>query len=218
MTTTPITITPAITANQVRAWSMFAASRGQRYARCRFSNWQADLYSKQFVAAQTVERYVAEWRDTVADGRGLILIGPCGTGKDHLLAAASYELIRLGGLGEFGRIAWTSGANLFSKAKPTAEQMKLFKTATVLAVSDPCESGHSLTKSQTDLLQSIIDARYSAARATWITTNADSREHLDGMIGPAMVDRLIDGATIIATDWPSFRKPAATTGAATDAS
>lgn len=212
------TLTPAAAANQVRAWSMFAASRGQRYSRCRFSNWQADLYGPQFAAAQAVERYVTNWADTVLAGRGLILIGPCGTGKDHLLAAAAYELVRIGGLGEFGRIAWTSGANLFSKAKPTTEQSKLFKTATVLIVSDPCESGHRLTKTQTDLLQSIIDHRYSSSRATWISTNAESREHLDTMIGPAMVDRLVDGATIIATEWPSYRTPAAITGAATDAS
>jgi DNA replication protein DnaC len=203
----------AVVSNQFRAWDAFATIRGRRYASCRFSNWEAVIYSPQFFAMENVKTYVTDWQKTVAKGCGLILIGPCGTGKDHLLSAAAYEFVARGGLGEFGTLAWTSGALLFAMSKPTAEQMKQYQKASVLIVSDPCEAGYQLSKTQTNLLQAIIDHRYSQKRATWISTNAASREHLETMIGAPIVDRLVDGALVIATDWPSFRTPSVAKGA-----
>jgi DNA replication protein DnaC len=185
--------------------------RGRRYAACRLDNYQADGDHQRAVLSA-----VRDFRDSLAEhiaaGTNLILVGPSGTGKDHLLAAlfnAAVDLPR--------RIRWTSGAGLFSSLRDSiGEEVNEEKTLAqwiwacdVLVISDPVPIAGELTNYQRSMLYQIVDTRYNARKPIWATINAATRQEAEQSIGVAIVDRLRDGAVSLACNWKSHRSPLA---------
>jgi DNA replication protein DnaC len=197
-----------------KVWQEFVAERGRRYANCRFTNWEADAGSSKAAAVDTVRAYVDQHPETVKAGKGLVLLGACGTGKDHLMVAAVFHLIAKLYFGTDGRVCWTSGARIFNqlhdamkRSTPSSDLLGPMRMASLLVISDPCESGQELTKWEQSTMLELIDSRYNNLRPTWVTINCNGKQQLEQMLGAAIVDRLVDGATIIGCNWPSHRKP-----------
>jgi DNA replication protein DnaC len=197
-----------------RVWKDFLAERGLRYGQCRFANWEAEPGTQKASAVDRVKAYVDRHEETVKAGQGLILLGPCGTGKDHLMTAAVYHLIASLFFGEAGDARWTSGARIFNqlhdamkRSTPSSDILSHLRMAKLLVISDPCESGQELTKWEQSTLLELIDCRYNNLRPTWVTINCTSRQQMQQMLGAAIVDRLLDGATVIGCNWTSHRKP-----------
>lgn len=180
--------------------------RGSRYEFCRLGNFKLTTE-----AQRQIIRKLLDFADDLR--RGLLLIGPPGTGKDHLMAAMmSLALVaRL-------IVKWTSGLGLFRRLRDAIDtdsnESELLRTYTkpdILAISDPTWERKPLTDWQQQRLGEIVDERWNNCRPIWVTINAAGRADAERMLGHAVVDRLRDGALSLPCDWESYRKSMATT-------
>ncbi len=194
-----------------RRWDAFIEDRGRRYATCRFENFECDTPKK----TDAVEQLQAFAGDTSAAHRNLLLWGPSGTGKDHLLAACVHRFLIT--RATIPSIEWTSGPRLFSQLRSAISQResdgsvtRSLKQAGVLVVSDLAMT--TLTDFQREVLYDIVDSRYSNARPIWLSANVVSRKALEEATSVQIVDRLIDDAVYVSCNWPSYRKVEANAG------
>ena len=75
-------------------WHDYIQQRGRRYENCRLGNYVAESQPQHDVVAKlTALNIIQEFRA----GSGLLLFGPAGTGKDHLLTGMTHKLIGLWG-------------------------------------------------------------------------------------------------------------------------
>lgn len=174
--------------------------------------------------------YQTHLADRLAEGVGLWLAGPCGTGKDHLLCS----LLRVGisnGLWippqpEFRDLSKeyrepylprhrfryvTSGSSLFAEfrqaMKDETEEATIgrYSRTDLLVLSDPIPPIGSLTPHQAGMLLEIVDRRNRHGRPTWTAVNVANQDEADARMGAAIVDRLQHGAVCLELNWPSYR-------------
>jgi len=181
--------------------------RGLRYEHCTLDNYQAAAEQQQNVVAQ-LRRYVRQLTRHIKEGTNIVLVGPAGTGKDHLLAGMVHEALRTG-----LSVRWECGSTLslairqaIQNGSEAAFVSGLVRPA-VLVLSDPVPPHVEPSNYERSILYAVIDRRYSALRPTWISLNAASRQDAEGRLGLAVADRLRDGALSLACNWPSWRRP-----------
>lgn len=186
---------------------------GSRYRGATLKGWQfhgePDHRQDQASAVSHIAEYGAALHDNIHQGRNLVLHGPAGTGKDHLLAALAYHTVRSG-----FRVRWTNGPDLFGTARDrigsNASEAELLASLTgpdVLVLSDPTTPGFPLTGWQAQLMYRIVDGRYRRQRPTWVSLNVRDGHEAETLLGVATVDRLRHDAIALECNWPSFRKP-----------
>lgn len=196
-------------------WERMLNRLGPRYAR-GLEGWEfhgdRSERERQFRILERVKDYAANIARNVRDGTGVVLFGPCGTGKDlmlaHLLRAACVD----GGF----HVEWRNGMDLFGDVRngmdgPGPSEGALVETlsaAHVLAISDPIPPWGELTSFQAQVLFRVIDRRYRAGRPTWTTMNTKDGKEAEARISLQIVDRLRDDALCLNCEWPSFRKVA----------
>ena len=78
---------------------------------------------------------------------------------------------------------------------------------TLFILSDPLPPGGRLSDYQATMLYVILDRRYRECKPIWASVNTVGRDEADARIGAPLVDRLRDGALVLACNWPSHRKP-----------
>ena len=152
---------------------------------------------------------VVEACDVTAGG-GIVLFGPCGTGKDHLLVAAAREVIAK----HSARVEWRNGMDLFGDFRDLIanhgterEFLTSLVHPDVLVISDPLPPAGSLTEFQSSLLLRILDRRYRQLKPTWISVNVANGQEADARMGAACWDRIKEGALAAYCSWPSWRRP-----------
>lgn len=206
---------------QAMAWQRFIAKRGKHYSRCSLDNFQIECASQR----EVVTRLKAiEMQAAFDEGQNVILFGPSGTGKDHLLCGLYRKLLIEASIPEFvhqqevGRMpvraTWYSGADLFAERRDMLEAGKereflsVLKLAPLLLLSDPQRPTGALTESQQEFLYDISESRYSHDRPIWLTTNVANKNELAERLGTAVADRLRDRSIALFCNWPSYRKAA----------
>lgn len=189
-------------------WRELIRKRGDRYATCSLNNFEAKTRDQQ-TALEDVRNYAANMPDRLKDGGGIVLWGPPGTGKDHLLAALAKVAIRDRGW----TVSWENGADLFGEirdrmdgADTEASLIRRMIAPSALWLSDPLPPFGNLTDFQASMLFRIIDARYSRSKPTWVTMNVASAEEAVKRMGPQVVDRLRHGTLTVFCNWPSYRR------------
>lgn len=187
---------------------------GARYMRCRLSNYRTGDHPGQAEALEQARRYAINLRRFVQGGRGLVFFGSAGTGKDHLLAALANVAQCLA-----IPVVYRSGPELLMEFRQAMKQqdaeLRLLRELTappVLWISDPVPPGGKLTTHQAEMLFAVIDGRYRAKRATWVSCNVSSRDEANTLLTVPIADRLRDGSAAVHFNWPSYRRPAGELG------
>lgn len=145
---------------------------------------------------------------SIGDGQNVILFGPVGTGKDHLLAHLLYAAADAG-----HKCRWVNGLDLYGKwrdqidgGENEARMVAGFVSPPVLAISDPIPPVGAPSAWNVGQLYRIIDARYRHLRPTWMTVNAASVDDANETLSAPLFDRLRHGAALIHCYWPSYRQ------------
>jgi DNA replication protein DnaC len=203
-------VAPVVNERQARIneyWTSFVRARGERYKDCRLGNYRATTGGQKDAIAKLLD-FAENVSDRIRDGVNIILLGPPGTGKDHLLAAMCRAAILAD-----QSVEWVNGTSLwmrFRKAigEETPEEViaRRLTVPRVLAISDPMPPRGPLTDYQAAMLFEVIDTRYNNRRPTWVTINAQNREEAESRMGWQVVDRLGHDALAIPCNWDSFRK------------
>jgi len=192
------------------AWHALIEERGKRYETCRLENYEVTCPEQQRVL-DAVAQYGDAIRERVNSGDGLLLIGPSGTGKDHLLIGLARRAI-----GADLKVRWTSGPKLFARVRQAIDRdsegpegvLRPVETAQILILSDLMPPTGRLTDYQVENVYRLVDERYNRLLPIWLAANARDRAELESGLGVPIVDRLVHGATVLACDWPSYRKRA----------
>lgn len=194
-------------------WAEFCAWRGTRYANATLSGFEVArdeaVAKQQRDALDALAGYISELPRNVADGRGIVLYGPKGTGKDHLMSA----VLRVAVLSHGIDVKWANGMDLFGEFRDLidgeANESKFVKSLaspSILAISDPVPPVGNLTGWQMSQLFRVIDMRYRNMKPIFVTMNATGAGDAESRMSGQIVDRLRDGALVVQCNWPSYRK------------
>lgn len=186
----------------------FVGTRGERYKQCTFENYEIRNDSQRKVVASLVE-YAKNAKENIAKGKNVLLIGPKGTGKDHLLCALAkrvfmetakapewdngvelLEQFHRESMGSIGRFDWNSESPA---------------SCDIWYVSDPVPPEGNLSESKKSAMFKIVDSRYSGMKPTWMTLNVVDGAEAETRLGTQTVDRLRHDALILFCRWESYR-------------
>lgn len=186
-----------------RAEGLLSASNiPSRFAHCDFDNYVTET-DKQRLVLDVCRAYAADFERNLAAGRGLILLGNPGTGKNHLataickaVRAAKRTVLRVKA-SEFLDAYWGKD---FKEREAWMQDL-----ATVhLLILDEVGRSSSTANAQNAFFR-LIDARYEAVRPTMVLSNLDRQGVID-VISEAAYDRLREaGARRLTFDWQSLR-------------
>jgi len=193
-----------------RGFAKLREKRGRRYANCSFKSFRCE-HKGQTEAVSKLTEY-GKAADSISSGMNVLLFGPAGSGKDHLLMALAHLCLAQHGVSAM----WRQGVDLHEQLRREAfsekPKCRMFDTepterdAPILWISDPLPPTGVLTEFQQAQLFSLIDRRYSDMLPTWVSMNVADGKEAEQRMGAQTVDRLRDGALTIHCRWPSYRK------------
>jgi len=150
----------------------------------------------------------AELVKTVETPKLIALIGNRGVGKTELACGLVREFCRHGRRGQYLRTlelfrmirsTWGRGRGEATEA----DVLEKLRCADVLVLDEfHVQSG---TEWERNIIVDLIDARYSALRATVLVANLQSIA-LTAAMGESIASRFQEAGLVIECDWPSFRR------------
>src|SRR5437762_292867 len=188
-----------------RKQRLISASIPKRYSHCTLDTFKEKTPVLRNAKAR-VQEFVDTWPGT-DEGRGLLMIGPCGSGKTHLAVAALIEIVNSGKSGRvlfsnFQALIQEIQASFDSDEVPSKSELLRPLLECDLLVLDELGSQKPTTFVQ-DILYYVINSRYNDERTTIFTTNytdapPDSKEEpLHARIGARLRSRLYEMAALI---------------------
>ncbi|HAX1712144.1 TPA: ATP-binding protein [Escherichia coli] len=183
------------------------AGIARRFQDCEFENYQAVNADAQR-NLEACRRYVSSWEKCLAAGTSMIMIGNCGTGKNHLAVSMAKNIIRH----HLATVEITDVMRLTRAVKNTwrhnserteDEVIDHFVSLDLLIID---EVGVQFgTPTEITILQEIINARYESVLPTILISNL-TFDQLKESIGERIVDRVTDGGrNCLVFGWESYR-------------
>jgi DNA replication protein DnaC len=191
------------------------ATRARRLsARLRFAHFpfRRSLEEYDFDFQPSIDRKVvfdlAEL-DFVREGRPLLFLGKPGCGKSHLAVAVAIRAVEAGYRGYF------TGATDMTKALVTAwadgsfnQKLRTYSAPSVLVIDDVGIT--PFDRSEANAFFQVVNRRYENRSATIVTTNRGLPAWAelfggDSVVAAAILDRLLDRATVINIKGGSWR-------------
>lgn len=196
---------------RLQRWSEISSSLGNRYARCRLHNFEVE-HGRQRHVVEQLEAFAQEMPDAVGRGDSLIVCGPVGTGKDHLLAACLRAAVV-----HYGMTArWMNGLDLYGEIRDRMDArdysfseesfVRRLSAPQILALSDPLPPVGEPRQFGIEMLMRIVDRRYRDLKSTWLTMNAATRDDAEKLLSVPIIDRLCHNGHVIFCNWPSHRR------------
>lgn len=194
-------------ADRQSRWLSLLASVGRRYENARLSTFETTCEQQKSVVDSLTE-FASSIGDAVSAGRNLVLYGPRGTGKDHLLVAMLRAAI-----GDGWTVGWRDGQSMYGELRDAIDTdrsevrtLEPMLSPSVFAISDPTPpTGDIKSDYQRTMLFRIIDRRYRDCKPTWVTINAENAQEAEKRIAPNIIDRLSHDALILRCNWKSYR-------------
>jgi DNA replication protein DnaC len=180
---------------------------GNRYAAATLKNYEC-YHGNQTAVVDRLVAFGKQMPKVLSDGGGLLLFGPPGTGKDHLIAA----LLKIAIVGHRLNVAWFDGQELFERARHAIRREKEHELRLelskphILAISDPQPPRGELSDYQVALIRDVIDRRYRRTLSTWLTTNVDKADDANHLLTEPVMQRLRECSGKVFCDWPSYRE------------
>jgi DNA replication protein DnaC len=180
-----------------------------RYQRCTFDNYKITESNKQ--AYDVCVKYLESTRANCQEGKGLILLGPVGTGKTFLASAIGMGIIR-----ELGWVAFGTTIDLLSSIKATYEDdkgdseqqvIRRLNRVDFLIIDDFGKEKVKPWVEQT--IYQIINYRYQHLKPVIITTNAKSMKEIRNAYpnaGEAIESRLSEMCQGVFVGGDDYRK------------
>jgi DNA replication protein DnaC len=186
----------------------------KRYAHCTLGSF-IEKSTELKVARTRVQEFIDLWPGT-DEGRGLLLMGPCGVGKTHLAVSALIEIINSN---KSGRLLFSNFQDLIQEIQASFDSDQVQSKSEILRplleadllVLDELGSQKPTTFVQ-DILYYVINTRYNEERATIFTTNyvdepADGKEeNLSQRIGNRLRSRLYEMAPMVKMSGKDHRR------------
>jgi len=170
-----------------------AASIPRRYYHCRLDNFHDRNSAALIAARRKVQEFVDVWPGQ-HDGRVLLLMGGCGSGKTHLAVASLLEIIHCG---KPGRLIFSNFQDLIQEIQASfdndqvpskSELLRPLLEADLLVLDELGSQKPSMFVH--DILYYVINSRYNEERVTIFTTNLT--DELQERIGDRLRSRLYE--------------------------
>lgn len=184
---------------------------GKRYADCTLTGFEIgkdEATQKRQNAVQRCLKLAGHLGEHIAQGGNVVICGPPGTGKDHLMVG----LLRLA-IQHDATIEWRNGQELYrsfrdqiDSDRSEASLVASFARSDILAISDPVPPKGNASDYAAHMLYQIVDGRYRSMKSVWVTANVASSEEAKAALSAPILDRLIDNAFVLFCNWPSYRQ------------
>lgn len=182
-----------------------------RYRELSFDGFQIyDSHREQMAGILRVcKEYAENFEQTQRDGKWLIMLGGCGTGKGHLAAAIANMVMTR----NLGTVIFRKYIELVSKIKETWHGKSDVAENEIIEAVRECdllildEIGMQFeTNAERVILYRVLDSRYENVRPLIMTSNL-SEKQLEKVIGERAIDRIYEPPNrILVFDWPSYRR------------
>jgi DNA replication protein DnaC len=186
-----------------------AANIPPRYYHCRLETFYPRNNAALVSSKARVQEFAEGWLPGIDNGRGLLLLGSCGSGKTHLAVAALLEIIDSG---KPGRLLFSNFQDLIQEiqasfdsddAPSKSEILRPLLDVDLLVLDELGSQKPSLFVQ--DILYYVINSRYNGQRTTIFTTNY--LDDLHDRIGERLRSRLYEMAEEIRlSNVPDYRK------------
>lgn len=183
---------------------------GERFYDARFDNFKinSDIPAMK-EAVEVIKGYLKTFEKHKKNGGGLVLIGPKGTGKTHLMAAMAHEFTNKSITVIYKPIQELLDAIYSSFSYQNSQTpellLKPLRDADVLMLDDiGTEEDTNRAKVQ---LHKIINMRYNVKRPLIISSNAESAAGFKEWVGERAFERLDSVSWFVMMNWKSYRTP-----------
>lgn len=197
---------------EVRAWMKILSDKvGIAYTDRSFDNFEVYDDDQERVLHELRE-FQREVFENVMSGRGLILFGNKGVGKDHLLSALMFDALR-----RYGIRAWyRNGREFFEqcaadrkrKFNPQDLSMlntKFFCNVRLLVISDLTIEKEPLGYWEKNDLYTVVEYRRKMNLPTWYSFNVQGASEAEECYGGQIMERMTTNALILYCGWQRWQ-------------